>query len=180
MAKERVKPTSHGRALRAALACGLVAGLCACAHSNPPEAVPVPAAATTPASAPQPVNDIVHRTTFAPSLGVHLDEMLRHPSGLYVQDLAAGTGAVALRGKTLVVRYAGYLPDGTEFDSGEITVTLGGKGVIPAWEEGLLGMRTGGRRRLVVPPELGYGAKGAGTIPPNAVLVFDMELNGVE
>lgn len=171
-----MKPTSLRQAALSALLLGGTAVIGGCAHSNPPEAEPVPVAAP----APQPVNDIVRRTTFDPSLGVHLDEMLRHPSGLYVQDIAAGTGAVALRGKTLVVRYTGSLPDGTQFDSGEITVTLGGKGVIPGWEEGLLGMRAGGKRRLVVPPELGYGAKGSGKIPPNAVLVFDMELTAVE
>lgn len=158
----------------------------ACAHSNPPEATPVPArtsAAVTPAPVPAPapvaVDDVVRQTTFAPALEVQLDRMLRHPSGLYVQDLTVGTGAIALRGKTLVVRYTGSLPDGTQFDNGEITVTLGSKGVIPGWEEGLLGMRVGGRRRLVVPPDLGYGAKGAGSIPPNSVLVFDMEVTSV-
>ncbi|HVX39419.1 MAG TPA: FKBP-type peptidyl-prolyl cis-trans isomerase [Gemmatimonadaceae bacterium] len=160
------------------------ATLVGCARGNPPEAAPAaPAAAPaapTSLPQPQPVSDIVHQTTFAPSLGIDLSRMLRHPSGLYVQDLATGTGAVAFRGKTLVVRYTGWLADGTEFDSGEITVTLGGKGVIPGWEEGLLGMRVGGRRRLIVPPELGYGAAGQGKIPPNAVLVFDMELTGIE
>ncbi len=83
--------------------------------------------------------------------------MMRRASGLYVQDLKIGTGAIALHGKSMVVRYTGWLASGKQFDSGEITVTIGAKGTIAAWEEGLLGMRVGGQRRLVVPPNLGYG-----------------------
>ena len=79
----------------------------------------------------------------------------------------------------MVVRYTGWLPNGKEFDSGEISVIIGSNKTIRAWEEGLLGMRVGGRRRLVVPPTLAYGARGSGEIPPNAVLVFEMELRSV-
>lgn len=122
----------------------------------------------------------VERTTFAPVLGVHLDSMLHRATGLYVQDLKSGTGAVATRGRTVIVRYTGWLADGKRFDDGEITVALGTNKTIRAWEEGLLGMRVGGRRRLVVPPALAYGARGSGdTIPPNAVLVFEMEVLSV-
>ena len=126
---------------------------------------------------PQPISDEVTRTIFARSLGVHLDQMLRHASGLYVQDVHVGTGAVALAGKSMVVRYVGYLSDGKKFDSGEITVTIGSSSTIQAWKEGLLGMRVGGQRRLVSPPNLAYGSRGAGSdIPPYAVLVFDIEM----
>ncbi len=132
------------------------------------------------APVPQYLPGDVERTNFAPSLGVHLDSMSRHASGMYVQELAQGTGAIALRGRSVIVRYTGWLADGKQFDSGEITVGLGTNKTIRAWEEGLLGMRVGGRRRLVVPPALGYGSRGAGdTIPPDAVLVFDMELMSV-
>lgn len=162
----------------------------ACAHAASPEpAAPAPAPAPTPpaptraaasepaaAAAPRPIAGDVERTTFDASLGVHLDEMTRRSSGLYVQDVKMGTGAIATRGRTVVVRYTGSLPSGKQFDAGEITVTLGTNKTIRAWEEGLLGMRVGGTRRLVVPPSLGYGAAGAGEIPPNAVLVFEMEL----
>jgi FKBP-type peptidyl-prolyl cis-trans isomerase len=76
-----------------------------------------------------------------------------------------------------VLRYTGYLTNGKQFDTGEITITIGTGKVIRAWDEGVLGMRVGGKRRLVSPPHLAYGAKGAApAIPPNAVLVFDMEL----
>ena len=132
------------------------------------------------APSPTPVASDIERTTFAPSLGVHLEAMSRRPSGLYVQDLATGTGAVVTRGRTAVVRYAGWLPSGEEIDSGEISVSVGSRQTIPAWEEALLGMRVGGKRRIVTPPNLAYGASGAGKIPPNAVLVFEMEVTGVE
>ena len=132
------------------------------------------------APVPQALPGDIERTNFAPSLGVHLDAMIHHASGLYVQDLAQGTGAVAIRGRSVIVRYTGWLADGKQFDSGEITVALGTNKTIRAWEEGLLGMRVGGKRRLVVPPALGYGARGAGdTIPPDAVLVFEMEVMSV-
>lgn len=122
----------------------------------------------------------IEMTTFAPSLDIRLDSMTKHPSGLYIQDFATGTGPVATRGKSVVVRYKGFLPDGTLFDGGpdgsEITFTLGSNRTIKAWEEGILGMRVGGQRRLIVPPYLGYGSQGAGPIPPNSVLVFDVQL----
>jgi|SRR5215208_4039807 len=121
----------------------------------------------------------IARTSFDPSLGVHLDSMMRHPSGLYVQDLVTGKGAVAARGRSVVVRYTGWLPNGKKFDASEITVTLGSNKTIRGWEEGLLGMRVGGKRRLIIPPNLGYGAKAAGEIPPNSVLVFEMEAMSV-
>ena len=106
--------------------------------------------------------------------------MVKRASGLYVQDLTMGTGTFAARGRTAVVRYTGWRADGKQFDDGEITITLGSRQTIAAWEEGLLGMRVGGKRRLVVPPNLGYGARGAGNdIPPNTVLVFDMTLTSV-
>jgi FKBP-type peptidyl-prolyl cis-trans isomerase len=79
-----------------------------------------------------------------------------------------------------VVRFTGWLANGKQFDDGEVTVSLGSRQTIAAWEEGLLGMRVGGKRRLVVPPSLGYGGRGAGNdIPPNSVLVFDMTLQSV-
>ena len=137
-----------------------------------------PAASTT--TVPQPIAGDIEVTQFAPALNVHLDQMVKRASGLYVQDLTMGTGTFASRGRTAVVRYTGWRADGKQFDEGEITLTLGTNKTIAAWEEGLLGMRVGGKRRLVVPPNLGYGARGAGNdIPPNTVLVFDMTLQSV-
>lgn len=150
------------------------AGLLGCGGGGPS------VSSTSAAPVPQSLPGDVERTTFAPVLGVHLDSMVRRATGLYVQDLLQGTGAVATRGRTVIVRYTGWLADGKQFDAGEITVGLGTNKTIRAWEEGLLGMRVGGRRRLVVPPALAYGARGSGdTIPPNAVLVFEMEVLSV-
>ena len=149
----------------------VVSALMVAACSQPP----APAASSAPQPAVADPEDVAH-TAFDPSLGIHLDSMVRRPSGLYVQDLVTGSGSVAVSGRSVVVRYTGWLPSGKRFDGGEITVTLGSNKTIRGWEEGLLGMRVGGKRRLIVPPHLGYGAKAAGeTIPANSVLVFEME-----
>jgi FKBP-type peptidyl-prolyl cis-trans isomerase FkpA len=106
-------------------------------------------------------------------------------------DLRVGTGADAVNGSLLTVNYTGWLYDapqpdqkGTQFDSSvgraPITFTLGGGQVIIGWEQGLPGMKVGGLRRLVIPPSLGYGASRYGIIPPNATLVFEIELLDVQ
>ena len=141
-----------------------------CARANSSETT----TSTTVTAAPQPPSEVA-RTTFDPSLGIRLDSMVRRASGLYVQDLVTGTGAVAARGRSVVVRYTGWLPNGTKFETSEITVTLGSNKTIRGWEEGLLGMRVGGKRRLVIPPNLGYGSRASAQIPANSVLVFEME-----
>jgi FKBP-type peptidyl-prolyl cis-trans isomerase FkpA len=98
------------------------------------------------------------------------------------EDIKVGTGAEATDGKTVQVHYTGTLTDGSKFDSSRdkgqpFEFTLGAGQVIKGWDQGVKGMREGGRRKLTVPPALGYGAAGAGgTIPPNAVLLFDIEL----
>jgi hypothetical protein len=107
------------------------------------------------------------------------------PSGLQIVQVQPGTGKEAQPGSNVSVHYTGYLTDGTEFDSsigGEpIVFPLGTGSVIDGWEEGLAGMKVGEKRRLIIPPELGYGARGAGgVIPPNATLVFDVELVDVQ
>ncbi len=112
-----------------------------------------------------------------------LDEISRTGtvSELRVVDTAPGTGAGAQPGDVVSVHYTGVLPDGTVFDSsrerGEpITFTLGSGYVIQGWEQGLQGLQVGGRRLLAIPPELGYGDRGQGSIPPHATLIFDVEL----
>ena len=137
-------------------------------------------AATTVATIPQPIAGDVERTTFAPSLNVDLTKMSRRASGLYVEDLRMGTGPISARERTVAVKYIGWLPNGKQFDSGEISVSLGKNSVIRAWEEGLLGMRVGGVRRIVSPPNMAYGNRGAGSdVPPNSVLVFEMQMMSV-
>jgi FKBP-type peptidyl-prolyl cis-trans isomerase len=104
------------------------------------------------------------------------------PDGLKYTDDQVGTGAEATKGKTAVVHYTGWLLNGTKFDSSldrnqPFTFPLGAGQVIKGWDEGVAGMKVGGKRTLIVPPELGYGARGAGNvIPPNATLKFEVQL----
>ncbi len=103
-------------------------------------------------------------------------------SGLKYEDLAEGEGPEAKAGQQVKVHYTGWLTDGSKFDSSldrnaPFSFPLGGGRVIRGWDEGVQGMRVGGKRRLTIPPQLGYGAAGAGgVIPPNATLVFEVEL----
>ena len=102
--------------------------------------------------------------------------------GLTIEDLSLGDGAEAVKGKDITVHYTGWLTDGTKFDSSldrrqPLTITLGVGQVIKGWDEGFAGMKVGGKRKLTIPPEMGYGARGAGgVIPSNATLVFEVEL----
>jgi FKBP-type peptidyl-prolyl cis-trans isomerase len=104
------------------------------------------------------------------------------PSGLQYWDIVVGTGAAAESGKPVKVHYTGWLTDGKKFDSSvdrgqPFGFPLGGGQVIKGWDEGVKGMKVGGKRQLRIPPDLGYGARGAGgVIPPNATLIFDVEL----
>ena len=103
------------------------------------------------------------------------------PSGLKYVDEVVGTGESPKFGKPVTVHYTGTLEDGTKFDSSvdrgqpyEFPIGVGQ--VIRGWDEGLMSMKVGGKRKLIIPPDLGYGARGKGTIPPNATLYFDVEL----
>jgi FKBP-type peptidyl-prolyl cis-trans isomerase FkpA len=103
-------------------------------------------------------------------------------SGLKYEDSVVGAGAEAVSGKMVEVHYTGTLADGKKFDSSHdrrqaFTFKLGAGWVIKGWDEGVAGMKVGGKRKLVIPPELGYGRNGAaGVIPPNAELTFEVEL----
>lgn len=101
---------------------------------------------------------------------------------LHIEDVVVGSGSEAEKGKEITVHYTGWLADGTEFDSSvarkqPLTITLGVGMVIAGWDEGFDGMKEGGKRKLTIGPEKGYGARGVGgVIPPNATLIFEVEL----
>jgi len=106
---------------------------------------------------------------------------------LQIEDLQVGTGTEATAGRSVDVHYTGWLTNGTKFDSSvdrgrPFSFPLGGGRVIKGWDQGVAGMKVGGKRKLTIPPELGYGAGGAGSglIPPNATLVFEVELLAVK
>ncbi len=119
---------------------------------------------------------------FSASLGVDTAAMTKTPSGLRYQDITAGEGAEAAADRTVSVHYTGWLPNGEKFDSSRdrnqpFSFSLGAGQVIAGWDEGVAGMKVGGRRKLVIPADLGYGTAGAPPdIPPGATLVFDVEL----
>jgi FKBP-type peptidyl-prolyl cis-trans isomerase len=147
--------------------------LAGCA-SAPPSAPPAASGAVAPAPPARPASPaplVKEITTF---------------SGLRYVDLLVGDGPIAEEGMTVAVHYTGWLADGTKFDSSRdrgdrpFTFQLGAGQVIRGWDEGVKGMRVGGKRKLTIPPDLGYGERGAGgVIPPNATLVFEVEFMGV-
>ena len=118
------------------------------------------------------------------------NQVIEMPNGLKYTDTKTGDGATATPGNKVSVHYTGWVYNngakGTKFDSSvdrgqPFQFTLGAHQVIAGWDEGVAGMRVGGKRALIIPPELGYGARGAGgVIPPNATLMFDVELLGVQ
>jgi FKBP-type peptidyl-prolyl cis-trans isomerase FkpA len=122
----------------------------------------------------------IEQTDFDSSLGVNLSQSTRLPSGLYYRDITVGTGTTLASGQTVGMRYAGYFVNGESFDSNPapkpvFTFRLGAGQVIRGWDEGLVGMKVGGVRQLVIPPSLGYGSGDYGPIPGNSVLVFTVE-----
>lgn len=137
----------------------------------------------------------------APTLGVAADKKAKDkpakkeakgktvttPSGLKYEEVKVGKGASPKKGQTVVVHYTGWLVDGTKFDSSRdrgqpFEFEIGVGRVIKGWDEGVMSMKVGGRRKLTIPPALGYGANGTpgGPIPPNATLIFDVELLGLK
>lgn len=106
---------------------------------------------------------------------------MKTKSGVSYWDIKVGTGATAMKGNTVTVHYTGWFTNGKQFDSSiggkPLPFKIGAHEVIPGWEDGVTGMKVGGKRQLKIPSELGYGAKGyPGAIPPNATLIFDVEL----
>lgn len=123
----------------------------------------------------------IEDTTFAASLNIDLSTMTKTPTGLYYKDLVNGNGAVVVNGQTVAIHYVGNLPNGTQFDANNpptmpFTFKLGAGEVIAGFDQGVAGMHVGGRRQMILPPTLGYGAQVAGSIPPNSILVFTVDV----
>jgi FKBP-type peptidyl-prolyl cis-trans isomerase len=124
----------------------------------------------------------VENTSFTSGLHIDLAEMTKAGEGLYFRDIEVGNGALAGSGRRAAVRYSSWLPNGAKLETNTvpndspIVFELGKGQVIAGWERGMRGMRVGGKRTLVIAPSLGYGSKGTSRIPPNSVLVFEIEL----
>jgi FKBP-type peptidyl-prolyl cis-trans isomerase FkpA len=144
-------------------------------------------ASTSQAPATQPQSDAAQTTPQQPSApAAQPVAPFKDVTELQTKDLVVGTGATAKTGDTVTVNYTGWLTDGTKFDSSydhgqSFPFVLGQGAVITGWDKGVAGMKVGGKRELVIPPAMGYGAQGAPpAIPPNATLKFDVELLKVE
>jgi FKBP-type peptidyl-prolyl cis-trans isomerase len=115
----------------------------------------------------------------SPTLGIVEDSLVRVGRGVYVRDIQVGDGTAADTGTVVQLHFVGQLANGRIFsatDRKPFAFRVGDNMVIAGWEDGVLGMRVGGRRQLIIPPHLGYGAEGDGPIPPDAVLIFDVTL----
>ncbi len=123
-----------------------------------------------------PTGPDIASATFATALGVNIPASTKTATGLYYRDIAAGSGATVVSGQKLVVRYTGWLINGTQFDSNQtgFPFTIGTGAVISGWDQGIVGMKVGGTRQLIIPPALAYGATANGTIPGYSILVFNV------
>lgn len=138
------------------------------------------------AAAPRPLTRL-ESVAFAPALGVDLTASTRTETGLYYRDLKVGTGPEANVGDAVTVYYIGAFANGEIFDGTKMDepamafrIGRGASRPIAGFEQGTVGMRVGGMRQLIIPPELGYGSMGHSPVPPNAVLVFTIELVSVK
>lgn len=141
---------------------------------------PVPGSGTGAGAAPD-----IARTSFAASLGVDLSAMRQTPKGAWIRDLVVGTGDSARTGVQVAIHYMGTFPDGKQFDANGETdqpyvFRVNAGEVVPGFDEGVSGMRVGGRRQVIIPPALGYGSVDNGPIPANSILVFTIELVRVQ
>lgn len=122
---------------------------------------------------------VIEEVEFAASLNIDLSAMTKLASGVYILDVEAGTGDPLEGGTNVTVGFTGRLTDGSVFDAGSFPFLLGGGQVIPGFDAGVMGMRVGGQRRIIIPPEQGYGAAGRPGIPGGAILIFDVEVLSV-
>jgi peptidylprolyl isomerase len=161
--------------------------LAACGGKSRDETAATPAgAAATPTEAPPGKVEVTGKLGAKPKITI-TPANPTPPSGLVVKDIVKGHGKAAKAGDTVTVQYDGVLyHDGSEFDASwnhgqPFSFPLGAQQVIPGWDQGVAGMKVGGRRELVIPPDLGYGAAGSPpAIPPNSTLVFVVDLQGIK
>ena len=130
------------------------------------------------AAGPEPAPDTL---VYATELGVDFSRMEETASGLWIEEIAEGVGRQAMQGRQTLIHFVGYLPDGTVVDSSlggdPLSFELGAGSVIRGWNQGIVGMKVGGRRRLVIRPGLAYGSRGREpNVPPQSVLVFEIQL----
>lgn len=151
--------------------------LAACSGGSSPKGVLQSVRAALSPQAPPP-DTIPEMLDYSPDLQVDVADMARLPEGVLWRQLTPGdsTFGVAMTGDSVEINYLGWLPSGLLVDSGFAAVRVGAGSVLPGIDLGIPGMQPGGRRKLVLPPGLGYGAEGIGEIPPLAVLVYDLEL----
>ena len=162
----------------------LTLALAACGSDSKPPVPPPPADQATappPTGTPAPAAGPVESATYAAGLKVDLKNSTRLPSGVYFRDITIGTGTAVAAGQQVSVHYVASLADGKIVDQNgpkdqPYMFTLGAGRVIRGWDEGVVGMKAGGTRQLIVPPELAYGPGGSGPVPPNAVMVFTVDL----
>jgi FKBP-type peptidyl-prolyl cis-trans isomerase len=158
-----------------------LATLAACAGGETKPAPDTTTAAAAPAPEPVAAGPVaLEQVTFAPALNIDLATSTKLPSGMYIKDVKVGNGATAKPGMTVGAMYWGYFTDGNLFETNEkaapIEFPLGTEGIIPGWNQGLEGMKVGGKRQLIIPSALAYGPAGRGAIGPNTNLVFVVEL----
>jgi FKBP-type peptidyl-prolyl cis-trans isomerase len=119
---------------------------------------------------------VIEEVEFAASLDIDLSQMERLSNGVYIQDLVVGTGDALVVGSTANVDYIGWLADGTQFDANTTSFTAGAGEVVSGFDTGTRGMLVGGTRRVIIPPEEGYGDRQSGPIPPGSILIFEVDL----
>jgi FKBP-type peptidyl-prolyl cis-trans isomerase FkpA len=170
----------------AAIAALLVCAGCQTAEQAEPTQPPAAAPAATVEEPAEGGDEEIDVVNAARTLGTPSDEpVVTTESGLQYIDVKVGEGEAAVAGDDVSVHYTGWLVNGTKFDSSKdrgrpFAFPLGGGRVIKGWDEGVAGMAPGGIRKLIIPPELGYGPRGAGPIPPNSTLIFEVEFLGTE
>lgn len=122
---------------------------------------------------------VIEELEFAASLNIDLSAMEMLSSGVYIQDIEVGDGETVEADSEVMLTYVGSLADGTQFGSGQFSFLMGRRQVIVGFEQGVLGMRERGRRRVIIPPDLGYGAQDQNAIPAGSVLIFDITVDSV-